>query len=175
MNAIYKRYFVFTPCRRYFQTADDFIQRCTGKADMTKIIVSLMCHGYYSGSRKTVVLQAIADSLAKVNEKYSQNPNAVSQDQLNNSMQESAAPKLWCANQTITMAKLHEQLSNNDGVYLNLIDEIEGLFEALDNKNRPDLMDRRMWLSLNSGSSWGRSTNKGFRDVPETRLNYTGE
>ena len=42
------------------------------------------------------------------------------------------ASRVFSSNETITTAKLHEQLSLNDGVYLNLIDEIEGLFESLE-------------------------------------------
>lgn len=34
--------------------------------------------------------------------------------------------------------KLHEQLSANNGTYLIILDEIEGLFESLENKGMPD-------------------------------------
>jgi len=51
------------------------------------------------------------------------------------------------------MAKLHEQLSTNNGTCLNILDEIEGLFKYLENKGRPDSLDRRIWLILSGGGS----------------------
>ena len=66
-------------------------------------------------------------------------------------------------------------MTANGGTYTNVIDEVESLFEALDNRSRPDLMDRQRWLSLNSGIPWARNTSKGTLVVPDIRLNYTGE
>ena len=69
---------------------------------------------------------------------------------------------------------MHEQLTLNDGVYLNLIDEVEGLFESLDSKGTPDSLDRRVWLSLFNGTSWARNSKFGLKELDVTRLNYTG-
>lgn len=82
--------------------------------------------------------------------------------------------RIFCSNETITTAKLHDQLGRNDGIYLNLLDEVEGLFESLDVKGRPDSLDRRVWLSLYNGASWTRSNKSGVSELTSTRLNYTG-
>lgn len=39
---------------------------------------------------------------------------------------------LFSVNETITASKLAQQICSNNGVYLNLIDEVERLFECLD-------------------------------------------
>ena len=83
-------------------------------------------------------------------------------------------PRVFCSNETITMPKLHEQLSKNDGVYLNLLDEIEGLFESLDSKEQPDSLDIRIWLSLYNGASWSRNSKSGLKELKTARLSYTG-
>ena len=81
---------------------------------------------------------------------------------------------LFSLNETITTPKLADRLMENDGEYLGLMDEIEGLFESLEGKSR-EVLDRRFWLSLNTGSSVTRSTSKKVSSLPATRLNYTGE
>jgi len=58
--------------------------------------------------------------------------------------------------------------------YLNILDEIEGLFECLENKGRPDSLDRRVWLTLSDGGSWARNSKQSLQEIEETRLNYTG-
>ena len=81
---------------------------------------------------------------------------------------------LYSLNETITTSKLSERLAENDGEYLALFDEIEGLFESLEGKSR-EVLDRRLWLSLNTGCSVTRSTSKKTTAIPATRLNYSGE
>ena len=49
--------------------------------------------------------------------------------------------------ETITIAKIADQLVRNDGVYLNLLDEIRGLFQSLEEKSR-DNNDQPLWLSV---------------------------
>lgn len=49
-----------------------------------------------------------------------------------------------------------------------------GLFESLDSQGRPDSKDRRMWLSLHSGSQWARNSKAGRNEISKTRLSYTG-
>lgn len=122
----------------------------------------------FTGSRKTLALNAIVDSLTNMD------LGAGDPIQSNTSFTAEVLPRLWSANETITMVKLHDQLATNDGLYLSLLDEIEGLFELLDMRGRPDIMDRRQWLSLHSGVRWSRSNRSGRKEVNETRLNYTG-
>ena len=81
---------------------------------------------------------------------------------------------LFGINETVTTARLADQLCANDGVYLNLIDEIEGLFNSLDSKGR-ETLDRRLWLSLNTRSQVTRSTRLHSTVIEDTSLNYTGE
>ena len=56
---------------------------------------------------------------------------------------------LFSLNETITTSKLSERLADNDGEYLALFDEIEGLFESLEGKSRevgyiqPDVLKAR--------------------------------
>ena len=47
---------------------------------------------------------------------------------------------------TITIAKIGDQLVTNDGVYLNLLDEIRGLFQSMEEKSR-DINDQPLRLS----------------------------
>lgn len=56
--------------------------------------------------------------------------------------------RLFCVNETVTTAKLCEQLSCSKGVYLNLQDEIVGLLERLDTSGGPDPLDRSLVGSL---------------------------
>lgn len=101
--------------------------------------------------------------------------STVTETSLSGDVLASSAPgALYSANETITTPRLAAQLCANDGVYLNLIDEIEGLFETLDGKSR-DNLDRRLWLSLNTGAPVTRATSNKILTVDETRLNYTGK
>ena len=85
-----------------------------------------------------------------------------------------AEARLFVANESITMPKLHSVMRANEGSYLSIMDEIEGLFKSLDSCGGPDYKDRRTWLSLHTGMSWARSTSAGRKSVENTRLNYTG-
>lgn len=122
------------------------------------------------GSRKTLALNALIDGLTRLETDDADLATPAS----NTSFSAETSPRLWSANETITMAKLHDQIASNDGIYVSLLDEIEGLFELLDLKGRPDIMDRRTWLFLNSGIGWSRSNRGGRKAINETRLNYTG-
>ena len=82
--------------------------------------------------------------------------------------------QIFIANENITMAKLHQLMYSNRGCYLNILDEVEGLFRSLEVNGGPDAKDRRTWLSLYNGSSWARSTKQGRCNMSTTRLNYTG-
>lgn len=81
---------------------------------------------------------------------------------------------LFSCNETISTAKLADQLTANDGVYLNIFDKIDGLFESLDGKAREQL-DRSLWLSLYTGRPVTRSATKKTTTVDATRMNYTGK
>lgn len=119
---------------------------------------------FFAGSKKSVAMKCITNGLKALQAAvWSDDPDCSILD---------TAP-LFCSNETITTSKLSDQLVKNDGVYLNIIDEIEGLFEALEGKTR-ETIDRRMWLSLNTGAAWSRSTIQSTRSVEATRMNYTG-
>ena len=120
----------------------------------------------FLGSKKSVALKCIVDALRQI----ATYPDSTEVDG-NGSLLETN--NLFTCNETITTSKLSDQLVKNDGVYLNILDEIEGLFEALEGKTR-EALDRRMWLSLNTGCPWTRSTTQSSRSVDATRLNYTG-
>ena len=64
-------------------------------------------------------------------------------------------------------------ITANGGANTNVIYEMESLFEALDNRSRPDLMYRQRWLPFNSGILWARNMSKDTLVVPDIRLNYT--
>lgn len=83
--------------------------------------------------------------------------------------------RLFTANETITMAKLHSLMLTSGGAYLTIADEIEGLLRSLDATGGPDAKDRRMWLALYNGCQWARSSQTGRRIIQNTRLNYTGK
>lgn len=63
----------------------------------------------------------------------------------------SAPAALYSANETITTPRLAAKLCTKEGVYMNFVDGIEGLFETLVGNSR-DNQDRRLWLSLNTGA-----------------------
>lgn len=125
-------------------------------------------HCLFTGSKKSAAMKCLLNALKTVQAN-------VHIEQLNNSINNpdllsGVAPgALFSANETITTARL----CCSQGVYLNLIDEIEGLFETLEGKSR-DHLDRRLWLSLNTGAPVTRSTSQRVTTVEETRLNYTG-
>lgn len=83
--------------------------------------------------------------------------------------------QLYVANESVTMPKLHSLMMNNNGVYLTILDEVEGLLKSLDSTSGPDTKDRRTWLSLHNGMPWSRSSISGRKVMHTTRLNYTGE
>ena len=64
---------------------------------------------------------------------------------------------LLSLNETITTSKLSERLADNEGEYLALFDEIEGLFESLEGKSRevgyiqPDVLKARFEKRDNDG------------------------
>lgn len=117
-------------------------------------------------------MKCLLRALKAVQDKVTLQSNDVSVHSENLSSSELGS--LYSANETITTPRLAAQLCSNNGVYLNLLDEIEGLFESLDGKTREHL-DRRLWLSLNTGAPVTRSTTNKVITVDETRLNYTGE
>lgn len=128
----------------------------------------------FTGSRKSGALSVICEALKKI--PVDEDALPISQTSTpSNSHRNVATKRLFVNNETITTAKLHEELVVNDGVYLSLLDEIDWLFDAVDGRNRPDGIDRRMWLSLYGGSSKGRNTARSSSIIDETRLNYTGK
>ena len=64
---------------------------------------------------------------------------------------------LYSLNETITTSKLSERLAENDGEYLALFDEIEGLFESLEGRShevgyiQPDVLKARFEKRDNDG------------------------
>ena len=84
----------------------------------------------FSGSKKNVAPKCIVKALKSVREELNITPNA---DE-------------FSVNETITTAKLADYLVRNDGVYLNLLDEFEGLFEFLEGKSRDNLA-QPLWFS----------------------------
>ena len=133
-------------------------------------------------SKKSVALKCITNALTKLDAALMEDAESSqgSQDgappaelsQLSEIRPSTSA--LYSLNETITTSKLSERLAENDGEYLALFDEIEGLFESLEGKSR-EVLDRRLWLSLNTGCSVTRSTSKKTTAIPATRLNYSGE
>lgn len=134
---------------------------------------------YFLGSRKSVAQAMIVKALKRMSVEVAdkldpihENSMSTSTPRCNTSTAETSG--FFCSNETITMARLHSQLAENSGTYLNLMEEIERLFESLESSSRPDAKDRAAWLSLYSGSSWCSNTKRGRVELPVTRLNYTG-
>ena len=130
-------------------------------------------------SKKSVALKCITNALTKLDAALMEDAESSqgSQDGAELSQLSEIRPStsaLYSLNETITTSKLSERLAENDGEYLALFDEIEGLFESLEGKSR-EVLDRRLWLSLNTGCSVTRSTSKKTTAIPATRLNYSGE
>ena len=128
------------------------------------------------GAKKSVALRCIVNALKKLEStlKVTGTVTPSEQDTSSQSLLTGELRSLFGINETVTTARLADQLCANDGVYLNLIDEIEGLFDSLDGKGR-ETLDRRLWLSLNTGSQVTRSTRHHSTVIEDTRLNYTGE
>ena len=63
-------------------------------------------------------------------------------------------------------------ITANGGANTNVNYEMESLFEALDNRGRPDPMYRQQWLPFNSGFPWARNMSKDTIVVPDICLNY---
>ena len=124
------------------------------------------------GSKKSVALKCIISALKSVQDDLKLTASADDSIDSQTSLTTDGAG-LYSLNESITTAKLADQLVTNDGVYLNLLDEIEGLFETLEGKSR-DHLDRRLWLSLHTGSAVTRSTRRQSVVIDHTRLNYTG-
>ena len=125
----------------------------------------------FSGSKKSVALKCIVKALKSVREELNITPTA--DESMPSQTLTTDHGGLFSVNETITTAKLADQLVRNDGVYLNLLDEIEGLFQSFEGKSR-DNLDRPLWLSLHDGTDVTRSSRQRTISVPETRLNYTG-
>lgn len=121
-------------------------------------------------------MQIITSSLEEVEKGLGPEfSNNYSQESAGSSKQEIELHPIFIANETVTMAKLHSLMEKNKGVYLNIMDEIEGLFKSLEINTGPDAKDRRTWLSLYNGHGWSWATENGRVNIPTTRLNYTGE
>ena len=93
----------------------------------------------FSGSKKSVALKCIVKALKSVREELNITPTA--DESMTSQTLTTDHGGLFSVNETITTAKLADQLVRNDGVYLNLLDEIEGLFQSLEGKSRDNLVD----------------------------------
>lgn len=128
------------------------------------------------GSRKSVALKCIVNALKKVQDivKAGVILDEASQTADTTILSSQPPNSLFSVNETMTTSKLAQQLSSNNGIYLNVIDEVEGLFESLESKTR-EVLNRQLWLRLHGGSSVHRSTCKANVDIPTTRMNYCGK
>lgn len=84
----------------------------------------------YVGSRKTVAMAAVSRALRTVESQeglVEEIAVPLNESALNSTLQPiPLVPRLFNENETITMAKLHDELISSNGVYLALFDEIEG-------------------------------------------------
>lgn len=78
------------------------------------------------GSRKTVALAAISRALRVVETNIVESEEYVDLNQSSGSGMGKEPWRLFNENETITMAKLHDELIASNGMYFALIDEIEG-------------------------------------------------
>ena len=80
----------------------------------------------FSGPKKSVTLKCIVKALKLVREKLNITPTA--DESITSHTLTTNHSGLFSVNETITTAKLADYLVRNDAVYLNLLDEFEGLF-----------------------------------------------
>ena len=98
----------------------------------------------FSGFKKNVALKCIVKAQKSVREELNITPTA--DESITSHTLTTNHGGLFSVNKTVTTAKLADYLVRNDALYLNLLDEFEGLFQLLKGKSR-DNLDQPLWLS----------------------------
>jgi hypothetical protein len=82
-------------------------------------------------------------------------------------------PTLHLTNNTFTMAKLFDTMADNNGSCTMMYDEIPAMYDQIEGGGK---CDRRIFLSLNGGDTWSKSTKKGgHHSIDCTHFNYSGK
>ena len=76
-------------------------------------------------------------------------------------------------NNTFTMAKLFDTMADNNGSCTMMYDEIPTMYDQIEGGGK---CDRRIFLSLNGGDTWSKSTKRGgHHSIDYTHFNYSGK
>ena len=84
------------------------------------------------------------------------------------------SPQLFhLTNNTLTLAKLFDTMTDNRGSCTTMYDEIPAMYDQIEGGGK---CNRRIFLSLNGGNTWSRSTKKGKHHSSDyTHFNYSGK